>query len=39
VDAAGLDLLTEIRVGLGLMPAGIHLHDLPDAAPLRQAAI
>jgi ABC-type nitrate/sulfonate/bicarbonate transport system substrate-binding protein len=39
VDAAGLDLLTEIRVGLGLMPAGIHLHDLHDAAPLRQAAI
>lgn len=39
VDAAGLDLLTEIRDGLGLMPAGIHLHDLHDAAPLRQTAI
>ena len=39
VDAAGLDLLSEIRAGLGLMPPGIRLHDLHDAASLRPAAV
>jgi ABC-type nitrate/sulfonate/bicarbonate transport system substrate-binding protein len=37
VDPAGLDLLTEMRERLGLLPAGVDLHILHDPEPLRAA--
>lgn len=38
VDLGGLELLTEIRSRLGLMPPGIRLEVLNDPAPLRLTA-
>ena len=37
VDHRGLELLTEIRQSLDMLPAGIHLEGLCDAEPLRRA--